>query len=96
MEDNRTLRELAKEALDVQDACNLSGVVHGWSRAITRLRELLGRVGTDELNSHPINVMWSDKCAHLTGSDHGLKYTESYLAVCQMANKVEEVVKETT
>jgi len=53
--DNRTLAELAKEALDVQDACNLSGVVHAWSRAITRLREVTGALSTTVINEHPIN-----------------------------------------
>lgn len=26
----KTIRELAKDALDIQDACNLSGVVHSF------------------------------------------------------------------
>jgi hypothetical protein len=43
MKDERTLAQLAQEALTVQDACNLSGVVHGWSRSISRLRELPAR-----------------------------------------------------
>lgn len=66
MKDTRTLAQLAQEALDVQDASNLSGVVHGWSRSISRLRELLPDVGTEKINTHPINVLWADKVAHLT------------------------------
>lgn len=66
MADTRTLQQLAKESLDVQDACNLSGVVHGFSRSITRLRELLPNAGTDDINTHPICVIWADKIAHLT------------------------------
>lgn len=62
----KTMKELAQEALNVQDACNLSGVVHGFSRAITNLRDLLPRAGTDEINRHPISVLWADKIAHLT------------------------------
>jgi len=61
------LKELAQEALDVQNACNLSGVVHGWSRSISQLRLLLPNAGTDEINNHPINVLWCDKCASLCG-----------------------------
>ena len=67
----KTLKQLAQEVLDVQDACNLSGVVITWAVAIQELRETL-RVaelpnGTDDINRHPINVIWCDKCAHLTG-----------------------------
>jgi len=63
---DKTLTDLAREALQVQDACNLSGVVHGFSRAITRLREALPNAGTDEINTHPVSVLWADKIAHLT------------------------------
>lgn len=63
----RTLNELAKEALLVQDACNLSGVVLGMSRAIADLREHV-KGGNDALHSHPIVLLWADKVAHLTGT----------------------------
>lgn len=69
MSDTRTLAQLASEALAVQDACNLSGVVHGFSRAVTRLRELLPRAGTAEINKHPICILWSSKVADLCHSD---------------------------
>lgn len=52
---SRSLRDLAREALDVQDASNLSGVVHGWSRSISELRALLPAAGTADINCHPIN-----------------------------------------
>ncbi len=67
--DTRTMADLAREALNVQDACNLSGVVHGFSRSITRLRALLeadGKAGTHAVNTHPICMLWSDKIASLT------------------------------
>ena len=60
----RTLAELAQQALDVQDACNLSGVLLGAHNAVCNLRELLG-CGTDELNEHPISQLWADKIASL-------------------------------
>lgn len=72
-EDNRTLADLAREALQVQDACNLSGVALGFSRAVSRLRELLeseanGRVSTDRINRHPVCVLWADKLQSLAGA----------------------------
>jgi hypothetical protein len=63
----RTLSELAQEALDVQNACNLSGVVHGWSRAISDLRKLMPTADTEAINRHPINKLWADKVADLAG-----------------------------
>lgn len=90
----RTMEELAKEALDVQDACNLSGVIHAWSRSITNLRELLFQArgqrmpDTDAVNTHPINKLFADKVAHLTGTqqmrtEEDDEITEAY-ELCKM------------
>ncbi len=84
----KTLPELAQQVLDVQDACNLSGVVHSWSEAITNLRQLMPSASTDAINRHPINKLWVDKVAHLTGSqtlsDQGV-YEDTYRVVNEMA-----------
>lgn len=61
----RTLKELAQESLDIQNASNLSGIVHSFSRAITELREV---ASGSYSNVHPINLLWADKIAHLTGT----------------------------
>jgi hypothetical protein len=61
----RTLAQLAQEALDVQDACNLSGVAQGFGRAMVDLRHVIG--GGDELRAHPITLLWIDKLADMTG-----------------------------
>lgn len=68
-----TWKELAQTALDVQNACNLSGVVHGFSHIITCVRTRLeaeGKGGTDNVNKHPVCILFSDKIAHLTGTQH--------------------------
>ncbi len=62
----KTIKELAQEAIDVQDACNLSGVVFSFARAMTDMCEHVS--GTDARNTHPICVLWADKIAHLTGT----------------------------
>jgi hypothetical protein len=64
---SKTMKQLAQDALNVQDACNLSAVVHGFSRTITDLRELVTS-GTDAINQHPICILWADKIASLTGT----------------------------
>jgi len=61
----RTLAQLAREALNVQDACNLCGVAHSFARAMSDLGAYTR--STDERNTHPIAVLWADKIAHLTG-----------------------------
>lgn len=64
----RTLAQLAREALNVQDACNLCGVAHGFARAMSDLDAYTR--STDERNTHPIAVLWADKIAQLTGTQH--------------------------
>lgn len=75
------MADLAKEAIEVQYACNLSGVVHGFSRSISRLRVLLreqGQESTDNVNTHPICRLWADKIADLSGgpSQFSIAYAE--------------------
>jgi hypothetical protein len=72
----RTMKDLAQEALDVQNASNVSGIIHSFSRAITELRSLLQEelgndFSTTKLNTHPIVVLYSDKIASLTTSGVG-------------------------
>lgn len=77
----KTMQELAKQALDVQDACNLSGVVHSFSEAIRNLREIAraeGWEGTEAINRHPICLLYSSKIASLTYSESGAEFTKAY------------------
>lgn len=79
----RTLQELAREALAVQDACNLSGVAHGFSRAMADLCTLVPN--TDERNTHPIAILWSSKIASLTGSESVSTFSGAYGVVVHLA-----------
>ena len=79
----RTIRDLAREAIEAQDACNLSGLVHSFSKAMTDLREIArveGWEGTDKLNRHPVAVLWSSKIASLTMSED--EFSKSYAWAC--------------
>jgi hypothetical protein len=61
--------ELAKNALAVQSACNLSGVVHSFSRDVTKVRENLreeGKESTEGVNEHPVCVLYAAEIAWLT------------------------------
>lgn len=83
----RTLKQLAQESLDVQNACNLSGVVHSFSRAMTDLRAILSAeegFSTDKLNQHPIAVLYSSKIGSLTGSDSARQFNRAYESVIEI------------
>lgn len=58
-----------QNALDVQSACNLSGVVHSFSEVIERVWNEAHRLGkgTAWVNSHPICRLYAEQIAHLTG-----------------------------
>ncbi len=59
----RTLKELAVEALQIQNACNGIALANGFARA---MKELNAHVkGSDELITHPITKLWIDKFASL-------------------------------
>jgi hypothetical protein len=84
----KTIKDLAREALAVQGACNLSGVVHSFSQAMTELREIARAEGwesTEKLNTHPVAIMYSSKIASLTNSDD--KFREAYSWVCDQGVK---------
>ncbi len=71
MENVRTWPELAQVALDIQNACNLSGIVISFSKIISEVRARLeseGSGGTDYVNNHPVCVLFADKIAHLTNT----------------------------
>jgi hypothetical protein len=68
--ENASWVDLARDAYNVQNACNLSGVIHSFAHVIVRVRTLLeseGKGGTDAVNQHPVCVMYADKIGHLTG-----------------------------
>lgn len=86
-----TLQEAAQEAIVVQDACNLSGVVHSFSRILTEVLWPEARKqekGTDWVNRHPISIMFSSKIASLTHSETDSEFSYAYDRCKQMAEGV--------
>ena len=66
---NEQMKGHCHDALQVQDACNLSGVVRSMCGAMSDLWAMaraLGK-GTDWVNNHPICRLYASKIAHLTG-----------------------------
>lgn len=67
----RTMKELAQRAIDVQTACNLSGVVISFADDIRVLRQHLqaeGNCSTDTVNMHPMCVLYATQIAYLAGT----------------------------
>ena len=62
----RSPAEWAKEALQVQDACNLSGVVHSFARILGEMVE--SGMDTDTYNRHPVSILFARKISSLTGA----------------------------
>ena len=66
----RTLKELAIEALDVQNASNILGIVNSYAKALVDLKSALAAAGqpcgSDAINTHPINHMWLFKITDLS------------------------------
>ena len=69
-----------EDAIVVQDACNLSGIVIGFAKVMDKLCQESQRLGmgTDWRNTHPIAIMYSDKIASLTHSGSAESYSQAY------------------
>lgn len=78
MSDQRTLADLANEALDIQCATNLAAIAPAFSRAMSRLRELFPNKRAGFYNTHPIAVLWTDKLKELTEA-YSIGVTEAYM-----------------
>lgn len=69
-----------KRALDVQDACNLSGVVNSFSSVLSKIWEECRKVdgrGTKWVNEHPISILYSSKISSLSGSEVSARFARS-------------------
>jgi hypothetical protein len=65
------MKQLARNALSAQSACNLSGIVISFATDIQTLRQLLeadGKGSTDDINKHPMCILYSTQIAFLTGT----------------------------
>lgn len=89
-EEAAILRSLAREALGVQNACNPSGVLRSWMRAMTTLQSLSSNSGTTWLRQHPVMVAYADKMASL----HGVQSLSSDSAVWSAFKQLEQMVAE--
>jgi hypothetical protein len=78
---HRSFQQLAEEAVAVQNASNLTGVLHSFARAMADLRALCEIAGED-YTRHPICRVWVDKVCSLTG------YPQDYAGATGLAHRV--------
>ena len=81
--------DLLKQAINVQDACNLGAIVHGFSRVIKTIQEQAREEGhgTAWINLHPVVKMFCDKLTDLSCVRESKEYSEAYDIV---ANQLKE------
>ncbi len=84
---NARMERHCKEAIQVQDACNLSGVVHAMAEAVESVCDMANRLGqgTAWKNRHPVLVLFAAKVVHLAGlgdASLGEAYERSH-ALCE-------------
>lgn len=86
LEQASAYRRAHQNALDVQNACNLSGVVHSLVRDIQTLRDSPDCTGTSWINRHPVVLWYVDKLVDLTGRPDSTELSRAYDQLTAAAN----------
>jgi phosphate/sulfate permease len=86
---DKLTREDYKNAIDVQDACNLSGVVFAFAEVMKKIcnEDHDNKRGTDWKNNHPIAVMYASKIASLTNCDATVAFLPAYEECVKQAQR---------
>ena len=58
------MKELAQEALDVQNASNILGITRSFHEAVCDMRR--NGLSSEEIETHPITAMWVWKISSMT------------------------------
>jgi hypothetical protein len=84
-----TLQEAAQAAIDVQSACNLSGVIHSFAEVMNVLWDEANKLGegTEWVNRHPICRLFVEQIMYLTGEFDYYKASD----ICAKIAKGEDV-----
>jgi hypothetical protein len=85
------VKRYCKAAVQVQDACNLSGVVFDFAKAMHAVCEDDRRLnkGTDWKNQHPIAVLFASKIASLTRCEYDVTPFYRAFNLCDRIVKAE-------
>jgi hypothetical protein len=94
MSDRPTLQEAADDALAVQNASNISGVVNAFARAMMAVLDDCRSKGegTDAARRHPITILFMDKLNDMCGREISpINYCEAYEFCSKAAGKLDKV-----
>lgn len=81
-----TVHDACRAAIDVQDASNLSGVVHTFADVCSTLMRT-GECDSRTIRDHPAVYLIMDKLNDMTGRDgDGIRFSVHYRACKELAN----------
>ncbi|MHA2265432.1 MAG: hypothetical protein ACXAEN_23840 [Candidatus Thorarchaeota archaeon] len=93
----KDLLQAYQDAIQVQDACNLSGVLYSWARHMKTLRDIMWNENKDQewLNTHPVNVLFASKVSSLVhmeclSHDSMDRFHEAYSVATQVVEEHED------
>lgn len=86
----KTIQEAAQAALDCQDACNLSGVVFSFAKAMQIICDEANAkgYGTAWKNEHPIVLLFVDKLGSLCHVQDAITHSRAYDSCKRLAEGV--------
>lgn len=87
-----TMKQAAQLAMDVQDACNLSGVVYLFSNILSDVLWPEARrigLGTEWVNTHPIATLFIFKLMDMNRLDYESGFSKAWDACEALVNSVE-------
>ncbi len=90
MSDERLSPKDYQDAVFAQDACNLSGIAHSFSRVMNKIwaeARATDNDNTNWVNTHPIAVLYASKIGSLANSEDLQSYSDAYDACCLEAKK---------
>ena len=89
---SQALRKVAQDAMDCQNACNLSGVSHSYMKALDVVwnEQKEGRLppGTEVINRHPVLQLFLNKMALMSGAQ--FSWTTAHEECTAIVNAPEE------
>lgn len=87
----QSIFKMAREALQIQDACNLSGLAASFPCTMDGLWDyarLIGKANTSFVNKHPVAVLWTSHMAYISsGTIAGESYGKAYAVCSELAKR---------
>jgi hypothetical protein len=85
------MQNIYRLALQVQDASNISGVIHSLhNEVLPAIRQEPGYTGTDSIAQHPVVLLFLDKIVSLTRKGWITEYEGSISEAYRLCNELAE------